>query len=144
MIDLDTLERLANEATKGPWKHTYGPPCRIQSEYPMRPIGNGEIQSVSTQSASDSVHSEPDKNFSCTVITGCASRADANFVATSRTAVPELIAEVRRFKEGLIELLNQMDTADVVVQRSDPFSRLIVKQLLAGKRWDGSDPKEVK
>lgn len=71
-LDLDHLQALADAATEGPWT--------ARAVYPFL-VEQGDAGFVSTNLADSTA-------------------ADAAFIAAARTAVPELIAEVRRLRRG--------------------------------------------
>lgn len=78
-LDLDALEALAEAATEGPWcvmRNGLGQSCGVT-------VGNGMVLDFGSGGPFDE--------------TGTTS-PDAAFIASARTAVPELIAEVRRLR----------------------------------------------
>lgn len=81
-LDLDELERLANAATDGPWA---APSPRISH-------WRRDVCSITTNDGMGIANNLVD--------------TDAAFIARARTAVPELIAEVRRLREALGERNN--------------------------------------
>lgn len=75
---LSEWQQIANEATEGPWRHG--------SDYDIRTLR--EWWNVSTW--------PEDTAISQTIIYNLSSKADAEFIAAAREAVPVLIAEVRK------------------------------------------------
>lgn len=101
--DLDRLEALANNATDGPW--TVGEHFHLITEsdpaYPDELMG-------SFHRGARFLH-----------------RPDAAFVAASRTAVPALIAEVRRLTREHAELEQQFDTIANELDRRDKAPKMV-------------------
>lgn len=90
-VDLDQLEALANAATQGPW-HVHeegfgrlGRPTVYATDEELRYIAN--CRDLPTHED----HAPTDD------------RANARFIAAARTAVPALIAEVRRLRAAAKE-----------------------------------------
>jgi len=86
--DLRELEELANRATPGPWEARQNP--RSASLWHVTAIGN----------------------FAAS-IDGLLCRRDAEFIATARDAMPELIAEVRRLRRQLRNVYGVMSEAGI-------------------------------
>ncbi len=88
-IDLDALERLAEAATEGPWRQygwlVEGPE---DHDYDVADCLLGGIDHEQGEGEAEEV----------------AAKADAAFIAASRTAVPALIAEVRRLRQRINEV----------------------------------------
>jgi hypothetical protein len=74
-LDLDTLEALANAATPGPWYYMTSGPCLVVSR--ATPPPRGAVLWAPRWDARNS---------------------DLAFIAVARTALPALIAEVRRLR----------------------------------------------
>ena len=77
MIDIDKLEALEKAATPGPWLAKANELLRIGSDSIVRPLCV-----MSSNNESECIYQEE----------------DAEFVATARNALPELLAEVRRLR----------------------------------------------
>ncbi len=75
---LEQLEALANKATEGPWKVT-------------EVMGHSHVRNAEGKTV---------VGFT-TIGHNCAKTCEARLIAASRTAIPELIAEVRRLREVL-------------------------------------------
>lgn len=73
-LDLKELKRLADAATDGPWDAYISTHPKGYADLYLKSDGNKEIFATS---------------------------ADMDFIAASRTAIPELIAEVERLREAL-------------------------------------------
>jgi hypothetical protein len=86
---LAELEGLAGAATPGPWKATEGEMCKEYFQVIDVPTGCEIIDKENGGCASDPC---PDDVFF--------SPENARFIAAARTAVPELVAEVRRLREA--------------------------------------------
>lgn len=93
-LDLDQLEARANAATQGPWhvnedgfgKH--GVPTVYATDEELRYIAKcHDLPAHETHAPTDD-------------------RANARFIAAARTAVPQLIAEVRRLQAQLANNTN--------------------------------------
>jgi len=83
--ELTALERLANDATPGPWEvvdYCYDPRN-----------GRARVLGVPSHGARP-------------ILSDGAWKTDCHFIAASRTAVPALIAEVRRLRDVLRRVLN--------------------------------------
>ena len=76
-IDIDTIERRAEQASPGPWEVTKidAAGCEISSVGGQQIVGQGYNGG------------------------GCWEEDDATFLASARTDVPTLLAEVRRLRE---------------------------------------------
>lgn len=79
--DLDELERLALAATDGPW----------ESYHEMKDL---ELDCFIADLADAYVAPSKERGFS-----GGSPEGDADLIAAARTAIPELVAEVRRLRE---------------------------------------------
>lgn len=77
---LSELERITNEATEGPW-------CLVESE-----VFGGVILSLRPEATKD------DESTGLGVCVSEKDVADYKFIVAARSAVPALIAEVRRLK----------------------------------------------
>lgn len=92
------LEGLAGAATPGPWKATEGEMCKEYFQVIDVPTGCEIIDKENGGCASDPC---PDDVFF--------SPENARFIAAARTAVPELLAEVRRLRGMYLDLLEVAD-----------------------------------
>ncbi len=90
-LDLDRLEALANAATQGPWhlneegfgKH--GVPTIYATDEELRYIAKcRDLPAHENHAPTDD-------------------RANARFIATARTAIPQLITEIRRLRAELAQ-----------------------------------------
>ena len=101
---LAELERLANAATPGPWRV-------VEKRMKVRKSDGGSWTSWVTKEIATAARGEDDRVVGCEYSSLAhdaylfwGSEADPEFVATARTAVPELLAEVRRLR-ALVESL---------------------------------------
>ena len=86
-LDLDALEALANAASPGPWSH------EVDDDPPDVGIcADGCLVAI--------VHSHANLQTSIRLGTDF-NHDDARFIATARTAIPQLISELRRAREEL-------------------------------------------
>lgn len=103
--ELAEWKRLCAAATEGPWEFCF---------YAADPDGDGILRQVGQR-----------KGF-----LGCLHSNDGGFLAASRTAMPRLLAEVRRLRKGLQKMLSaEMDWEDGAVGVGYEF-RLIARDLL--------------
>mgnify|MGYP007046915951 CR=1 FL=1 len=80
-LDLDKLEALAEASTPGPWKDGKNGGIKMVVSDPIATPGGGWRQMRADIGTAGGVNNE---------------EADAAFIVASRTAVPTLVAEVRR------------------------------------------------
>lgn len=100
--DLDRLEALAAAATPGPWKTA---------------LGSGDhVQTLVVTEAHPRIAIADCAHDDWLAITPRDHRPNMNFIAEARTAIPALIADVRRLRAGMVGLLADIDS----------------------KRWDGT------
>lgn len=91
---LDEIEARANQATEGPWVVTT---CRC--EHPgLKPSEHGVLATKTSGMLADFCESLNDEN-------------DAEFIATARTDIPQLVAEVRRLRSQTQQLLTDLKAA---------------------------------
>lgn len=97
---LAELERLASEATAGPWEAIEGEWVKEHFQVIDVPTGCDIIDTHNSGCASDP---RPDDVFF--------SPENSRFIAASRTAVPDLVAEVRRLQADNAALRRQLTAA---------------------------------
>lgn len=92
MTDLDELERLAAAASSGPWRPSSWKEARF--------VTKADGVCLWDETGALDGAGEPEM-----------AEADAAFIAASRTAVPELVAEVRRLRRELNQAVLELDMA---------------------------------
>jgi len=113
MIDLDEIERCANAATPGPWKHE-GQEVRAACHVAFC----GEAaNSRGATNAQD-----------CT--------RNARFIASARTDVPALIAEVRRLRGEIDAMAAELHAMSVRRDAEDHESAIAALRAQATADWE--------
>lgn len=104
-LDLDTLQRLCDAAAPGPWT--------------LHDVNEGTGTPPAWHIANDAYHNPSDDGadaFGTFLDFGY--REDAEFIAAARTAMPELIAEVRRL-QAVADAAKALRAADALPRGHD-------------------------
>lgn len=91
-LDLDELERLADSATPGPWIEGGTPGYLAAGQ-----LANGTTRQNNPLTIRSPMHHTEEIATVWTYL--LPTNANAAFIARARTAVPELIAEIRRLRK---------------------------------------------
>lgn len=99
--ELTDLEKLCDAATDGPWEWKPGP-LNVQLEGNIEYADGNPVLVAGGCHNNDGNGCQPD-GIGGDVLRRCPihpAKQDRDFIATARTALPRLIAEVRRLREG--------------------------------------------